>query len=136
MNATTWMRHDIDTEPEQLSILGAVCGLDDVTQKARQLIKDNSLIIPSDFSTLFGDNWPNVYKAFTIVYSYGYVPSIAVKGEHTGDLVIALLSRKNITKLSKEEEDRFVTAIEKTMESKKGPGTSEYFRLAVECYIH
>lgn len=47
--------------------------------------------------------------------------------------------RKEISNLSDEETDRFVLAINKMMESKQGPGSSEYFKLAVSdiyTYLH
>ena len=42
-----------------------------------------------------------------------------------------VLTRREIRSLSDAEVDRFVNAINKMMESNEGPGSSEYFRLAV-----
>eukprot|EP00931_Biecheleriopsis_adriatica_P064366 TRINITY_DN39161_c0_g1_i1.p1 TRINITY_DN39161_c0_g1~~TRINITY_DN39161_c0_g1_i1.p1 ORF type:complete len:1033 (-),score=216.03 TRINITY_DN39161_c0_g1_i1:144-3242(-) len=41
-----------------------------------------------------------------------------------------VVTRKEIRKMPRAEQERFVAALRKTMENKSGPGTSEYFRIA------
>ena len=46
-----------------------------------------------------------------------------------------VLTRREITSLSDQEVDRFVNAMNKMMESPQGPGSSSYYRLAVNINI-
>ena len=43
---------------------------------------------------------------------------------------VSIMQRRDIRKMSKTETDRFFDAVDKMMENKNGPGTSEFFRIA------
>lgn len=52
-----------------LTILGASYGQADVTTKVRAAVQYDMLTIAANNAT-FGDSWPNVVKALTVVYQY------------------------------------------------------------------
>ena len=46
------------------------------------------------------------------------------------------VTRQEIRKMSDEEVDRFFNAVDTMMKAKNGPGSSEFFRLAVKCRMY
>lgn len=46
---------------------------------------------------------------------------------------VSYVTRYEISEMSDEDQDRFFAAVATMMKSKNGPGTSEFFRLAVKC---
>ena len=58
------------TDPDVLTILGAAYGSSDVTQKAQNLVKGNTLQTKVD-NSVFSDPWVGVRKSLAIVYRYG-----------------------------------------------------------------
>lgn len=52
-----------------LTILGATYGQADVTPKVRAAVQYDALVLAATNAT-FGDSWPNVQKALTVVYQY------------------------------------------------------------------
>ena len=58
------------TDPDVLTILGAAYGPSDVTQKAQNLVKGNTLQTKVD-NSVFSDPWVGVRKSLAIVYRYG-----------------------------------------------------------------
>ena len=77
------------TDPNAITILGAAYGPSDVTQKAQNLVKGNTLQTKVD-NTVFGpDPWVGIPKSLVVVYRYGRNPPLTKIASEGSQMSIA-----------------------------------------------